>query len=793
MSTEATFHYHDTDLTDGRLHSLPCPSPEHEGEPGDHDLLVRFAANVTVTGAASGVWLLRCWTGLCSYNSIAESLGIDLPRVRGSVAHQLPFLAAVHHNDEDGQARLAFHCSWAELHPGQPDRCGWPGCEEPIDWGHTHQGARGTVQGTHVALWGTTDTDETALVVVGDVEAAALLYRAGLHSLYTPVTWYEARADYPQGSISDCDWSAVSGREVVIWLDEDAVSSGRLGLVANRVMEAGAASLHVVDSRAPIGDDATEALIALESRRPFGAGDVSPGSGAARGEPEPDDPVTPGEQIDEVHWEPEPDEPAATEELLSTRPEFATDIGLALRFLADHGDGLVGASDQAGRVDASIYRTTAAGPLDPVGDDEVAVLMLRSQGRYLAEAGRESPAGLSPVQVAHARLMGSERAPGLVRRNLRAAFLALQDRSAAPAGYRQVSIADIDGDTRYLGAPNGVVDLSSGALLTGRGASSVLVCRRLPDPYDPDARHADVDRLFAGSPPGDRDTLVGALGAALLGIQGGRVHLVAGGGRDVGARLLVVVLAALGQDHAIALPEGVLTGSTRGASQTSVNGPAGPRLLVGRAAATGGTIDIDMGTNLTISDAILSRMFQVRPVAGRPVPTVFLAVSSDLLEYGAVTDAALLTQFQVLRCADPGGTDSTLRDRMGDGPHVRQAMVAMLVRACVAGPAHTHAPTLGVHRRDVPTAWSTTAAQWIIGHVIVTGVAGDRLPSASLWDAARTDPSSGPETDRAWGLTRRRFTTLVRKVVGLDPPAQLREAGEVIFGWQGVRLVTGRS
>ena len=503
--------------------------------------------------------------------------------------------------------------------------------------------------------------------------------------------------------------------------------------------------------------------------------------------------MTPGEQIDEVHWAPEPDEPAATEELLSTRPEFATDIGLALRFLADHGDGLVGASDPAGRVDASIYRTTAAGPLDPVGDDEVAVLMLRSQGLYLAEAGRESPAGLSPVQVAHARLMGSERAPGLVRRNLRAAFLALQDRGAAPAGYRQVSIADIDGDTRYLGAPNGVVDLSSGALLTGRRASSVLVCRRLPDPYDPDARHADVDALFAGISPGDRDTLVGVLGAALLGIPGGRVHLVAGGGQDVGARLLVVVLAALGQDHAIALPEGVLTGSNRGVSQTSVNGPAGPRLLVGRAAATGGGIDIDMGTNLTISAAILSRTFQVRPVAGRPVPTVFLAVSSDLLEYGAVTDAALLTQVQVLRCADPAGMDSTLRDRMGDDPHVRQAMVAMLVRACVAGPAHTPAPTLGVHRRDAPAAGSTTAAQWIAGHVIVTGVAGDRLPSASLWDAARTDPSSGPETDRAWGLTRRRFTTLVRKVVGLDPPTQLREAGEVIFGWQGVRLVTGRS
>ena len=51
MSTEATFHYDDTDLADGRRHSLPCPSPEHEGEPGHHDVLVRFAANVTGTGA----------------------------------------------------------------------------------------------------------------------------------------------------------------------------------------------------------------------------------------------------------------------------------------------------------------------------------------------------------------------------------------------------------------------------------------------------------------------------------------------------------------------------------------------------------------------------------------------------------------------------------------------------------------------------------------------------------------------------------------------------------------------
>ena len=86
-------------------------------------------------------------------------------------------------------------------------------------------------------------------MVGGDLEAAALLYRAGLHSLYTPVTWYEARAGSLQGSISDCDWSAVSGREVVIWLDDECRGVGQIGTRRqDRLMEAGAASLHVVDS-----------------------------------------------------------------------------------------------------------------------------------------------------------------------------------------------------------------------------------------------------------------------------------------------------------------------------------------------------------------------------------------------------------------------------------------------------------------------------------------------------------------------------------------------------------------
>ena len=168
MSTEATFQYDDTDLADGRLHSLPCPSPEHEGEPGNHDLLVRFAASVTVIGAPSGVWLLRCWSSLCSYDSIAESLGIDLPRVRGSVARLLPYLAAVHDNDE--MARPASHSRVHGRSCTPVTRTGAAGRAASIRLNRgIHMEERGgPFRAPTLLLWGT-DTDGTALVVVGDV------------------------------------------------------------------------------------------------------------------------------------------------------------------------------------------------------------------------------------------------------------------------------------------------------------------------------------------------------------------------------------------------------------------------------------------------------------------------------------------------------------------------------------------------------------------------------------------------------------------------------------------------
>ena len=842
MSTQSGNQRYETTLGDGRLHPLPCSSPEHEGEPGDHDLLVRYTANVAGPGAPHGVWQLRCWTGQCSYESIAESLRIELPRVRSNLERRLPYLAAIHDNDQDGRARLAFHVSWPALHPGQPDSCDWPDCEDPTEWGHHHESVRGKVRGTQVALWGA-DTSGTTLVVVGGAEDAALLYRAGLHSQYTPVTWYEARANYRQGSITDCDWSAVSGREVIIWLDDDSVASGRVDLVASKVTETGAASVHAVDSSAQIGDDSSKVLNALKVSRAFEAGGGTPrGQGDHRGNDErisevrqehgPDSLTATGEEeVNRICLEPVPHDPAATEdrtcedgqesvpddltatdgevtedhqaadpadlisgpELLSTGPQFATDVGVAMRFLRDDEGGLVGASDPTGQADDYIYREDECGLLNPMNDHDLAALLIRSQRQYLAEARGTSPLGLSPTQVDYARLMASERAPGLVRRNLRPAFLAMKDCGVAPLGYRQVSIADIDGDFRYLGAPNGVVDLSTGSLLTGRRAADALVYRTISDQYVPDATHPDIDALVGGIVAEDRVLLLNALGAALLGMVGGRVYLVIGCESDAAGHLLAVVQTALGGDYVGKLPIGSLT-DRYPSKVVPVRGPASPRLIVGRAPARGGKLEIDLGVHLTVSDAIRSRALPMEAGTCRATTTMFLAVRPSLVKTGMVADDALMNQLHVLRCADTGrGMDTNARERVIGDPRARQALVAMLVKNCVTDSVHTDVPTLGLYLKGARGASPMTAKQWITHHVIVTGDAGDRLSSTSLWDAARADPTSGQETDSAWGLTRRRFTALVRTVLDLNPPTSIRDGGDVIHGWQGVRLDTDRS
>ena len=117
---------------------------------------------------------------------------------------------------------------------------------------------------------------------------------------------------------------------------------------------------------------------------------------------------------------------------------------------------------------------------------------------------------------------------------------------ALPNGLKVVKTGELDRDGRYLGAPNGIIDLDTGALLTGVEARSKLVTRQVPDPYDPNATHPDVDRLLGHLPEESRSFLVNALSHALRGKVSRRFYVLLGPPAGGKSTLLEAVTAALG-------------------------------------------------------------------------------------------------------------------------------------------------------------------------------------------------------------------------------------------------------
>ena len=121
-----------------------------------------------------------------------------------------------------------------------------------------------------------------------------------------------------------------------------------------------------------------------------------------------------------------------------------------------------------------------------------------------------------------------------------------RDDNTLPKGLDVVNIEELDRDKRYLGAPNGVIDLDTRDLLTGAEARSKLVTRSVPDPYDYDATHDDIDRLLDHLDADDRDYLISALGFAMWGKVWRRIYILKGPHNGGKSTLLAAVTASLG-------------------------------------------------------------------------------------------------------------------------------------------------------------------------------------------------------------------------------------------------------
>ena len=471
-----------------------------------------------------------------------------------------------------------------------------------------------------------------------------------------------------------------------------------------------------------------------------------------------------------------------------------TDIAANLRFLERYADNILAVRDQegkwrllwdhgnscwredAGRIQNSLAKTNhewgewtkaallAAG--SPKGRiREIEQLMKR----YSKPRGFNSAIGILPGSIE--RMREEERLP------------------------EQITICnedDLDSNARYLGAPNGVIDLQTAKIIPRKEAKQKLITRMILDPFIPGASHPDVTKLFGHIPDQERQWLLGSIGFALWGDPSRTLYLILGGGGEGKSTLLSSVNVSLG-DYAGEISSGTLE-QKRGGGSAGLSPELEPfvtcRLVIDNELKSRTSLDQDLLKKLSGGDLVkYRRLYQNFETSRHATATMFLAINQ--LPRLDLSDKALLQRIRVLRYPMPEKIDTGLRHRLVEDQECRQALVALLCTYAAKGrtqPANT--PSIEEEIKEARRVSLGEAGEWIEKTIIKTG--GDHvLFSKDVWEAAcKTLDLDPANTDRVFGRTRISLTRTIMSLLELSHTRLLRDGKRTGNGWRGVKLAS---
>ena len=365
--------------------------------------------------------------------------------------------------------------------------------------------------------------------------------------------------------------------------------------------------------------------------------------------------------------------------------------------------------------------------------------------------------------------------------------------------------SEIDAARRYLGAPNGVIDLDTGELITGGDARALLVSRRVPDPYDPAAQHPVIDGLLAHLGDDERNYLLAALGFALRGNPARRFYLLAGernGGKTTvleAAKACVGDVKAGGYGMAIQ-PEVLLTDRMQHSHghQGGLFGVQDARIATVSEIPDGrGRFNTGLLKRLAGGDSDSMRDVGEKAGPSRPATaTILIAVNPPDFDRLDLTDSALEDRARILPYPSlpDGQRNPAVLDTVRHDPKARQAMLVGLVRAATGFARYPYPPT------DIPSVIEAVAerrqasigevGQWLRDNVVVTN-RGDHLLTTDELIEALAQEYPPDEKARYAGQTRKNVLAMAREVVTGLPAARVSSVdGKKRRCYRGVRLAT---
>ena len=659
----------------------------------------------------------------------------------------------------DGRPRKVFR---KECLGGPSAGCTFKGCQNTEPAKHIWQ-SKGANAGCYVLLW-PEDGPDPVVLVEGEKSAKATA-AAG----FTAASWLGGASRAGQA-----DYSPLKGRKVYVMPDNDPPGFKAAQTAMKKAMEwalsvellppadgkpgADAADLTVAQLQAhveaggqPFNPDVTFAVVKGGADRPFGPLDLTPYEEAGR--------------FVQAHGR----------GLL-----FSWDSDLRATIHGDNGFGVwsLRAEDLHGRL-AELAKARARAAVEGYLDGQVPAddhrEALRWAKRGLSVGGWDDTFKAMAAKVYRLDVEGR-----------------------LPAGLEQTRDMELDVQRRYIGAPNGVVDLDTGDLLCGAEARSKYVTRSIPDPYEPDAHHPAVDALLAHLPSDNAAWILSALGYALRGNPTRRIYVLEGPPGGGKTTLLNAVRAALGTCRA------------GGYSFTAAGGALVRDDRQAANAHSGHLVDFTAGRIATVSELPVGRRLDTpllkrvsgteflptREVGQKAGPeklataTMFIAVNTGGLEVMDLTDEGLYARVRVLpyppldRPADVG-----LAERVVDEPRIRQAMFALLVRHAIENRTPpVDVPDVAQAREAAQEAAFGEAGEWIRAH-IVRARSMDRLLTSEAWNAA-VAASGDASGAAAWGLDRLRFMKRVRAIQGMLPAKRFRTRAGMEHGWLGWQLLT---
>ena len=417
------------------------------------------------------------------------------------------------------------------------------------------------------------------------------------------------------------------------------------------------------------------------------------------------------------------------------------------------------------------------------------VLISNAMRRDAAEAGLENKA-LSYTLSQINRI----KRPGMVdqvRPMLRAMLDLLREDGDPCYDVTECRAEYLDANPRYMGAINGVIDLYTGRLLPPDQGRRHLVTRRVPVPFNPDAQHPAVDRLFSHMQPELRKWWWSVLGRAM---RGPTKHLYAAVGVPNGGKttLLKAIRETLGP-YAQKAARGVLSAGNR-ASETQLTpgllawfSPV--RFVLIEEERRRQTLDAGLVKDLTGGGILSARGMRENLREERVMATTLMFANTDSVPRLSLETEGMQDRYRELPYPKvPGQLDEALRDQTTADPAFQTAMLARLVSWAARTPSVPN---------DIPIVREATAnrIREDIGELgafarrVVPG--GEILTVAELWTAWCQHNDEPADAKEPGGLSKRKLSGALRDYVdGLPAPKQISVQGHNARGWRNWRLLS---